>query len=82
MINRDHKSWGKWKIGVIENIFMGKDNIIRSIRTCTGKNIIERPVQLLDLMELYCDSKSNTSNSQNDKTFNVNAEEFQPNCRQ
>ena len=41
MINRDHKSWGKWKIGVIENIFMGKDNIIRSIRTCTGKSIIE-----------------------------------------
>ena len=27
-------------------------------------------------MELHCDSKLTTSNTQDDKTFNVNAEEF------
>ena len=29
-------------------------------------------------MELYCDSKSTTSNTHDDKTLNVNVEEFQP----
>ena len=57
---------------------MGKDNTIRSIRLRTGKNVIERPIQLLHPMELHCDSKSTTSNTQDDKTLNVNAEEFQP----
>ena len=57
---------------------MGKDNTIRSIRIRTGKNIIERPIQLLYPMELHCESKATTSNSQDDKTLNVNAEEFRP----
>ena len=29
-------------------------------------------------MELHCDSKSTTSNTQDDKTLNVNAVEFRP----
>ena len=29
-------------------------------------------------MELHCDSKTTISNTQDDKTLNVNAEEFQP----
>ena len=57
---------------------MGKDNIIRSIRIRTGKRIIERPIQLLYPMELHCDSKSTTSNTQEDKTLNANVEEFRP----
>ena len=45
MIKGDEKNRGKWKIGIIENIFMGKDNIIRSVRIRSGKSIIERPIQ-------------------------------------
>ena len=78
MINGDERNRGKWKIGIIENIFMGKDNIIRSIRIRTGKNIIERPTQLLYPMELHCHSKITTSNTQDDKTLNAKAEEFRP----
>ena len=58
--------------------FMGKDKTIRSVRIRTGKNIIERPVQLLYPMALHCDSKSTTSNTQDDKTLNINAKEFRP----
>ena len=61
MIKGDEKNCGKWKIGIIENIFMGKDNIIRSVRIRTGKSIIERPIQLLYPMELHCDSKTATT---------------------
>ena len=56
---------------------MRKGNTIRSIRTRTRKNVIERPIQLLHPMELHCDSKSSTSNIRS-KILNVNAEEFQP----
>ena len=76
MIKGDEKNRGKWKIRIIENIFLGKDNTIRSIKIRTGKSVIERPIQLLYPMELHCDSKSTTSNTQDDKTLNVNAEEF------
>ena len=76
MIKGDEKNRGKWKIGIIENIFMGKDNIIRSIRIRTGKSIIERPIQLLYPMELHCDSKITTRNTQDDKILNAKAEEF------
>ena len=57
--------------------FPGKDNVIRSIRIRTEKSIIERPIQPLYPMELHCDSETTTSNTQDDKTLNVNAEEFQ-----
>ena len=72
MINGDEKNWWKWKIGIIDNIFMSKDNTIRSIRISTGSN------QLLYPMELHCDSKSTTINNKYDKTLNVNAEKFWP----
>ena len=78
MIKGDEKNRGKWKIRIIENIFVGKDNTIRSMIIRTGKNVIERPVQLLYPMELHCDSKSTTSNTHDDKTLNVNAEEVRP----
>ena len=52
MIKGDGKNRRKWKIGIVENIFMGKDNKIRSIRIHTGKNVIEIPLQLLYPIEL------------------------------
>ena len=78
MIKGDEKNRRKWKIEIIENIFMGKDNTIRSIRIRAGKNVTETPIQLLHPMELHCDSKTTTSDNQDGKTLNVNPEEFQP----
>ena len=40
IIKGDEKNPGKWKIEIIENIFMGKDNTIRSIRIRNRKNVI------------------------------------------
>ena len=78
MIKGDKVNWGKWKIGIIKNVFKGKDNTKRSFRIYTGKSVVERPIQLLYPMELHCDSKSTTSNTQHDKALNVNAKEFRP----
>ena len=76
MIKGDKKNLGKWKIGIIENIFKGKGNTIRSIRICTGNSVTERLIQLLYAIQLHCDSKTTTSNTEDDKTMNNNAEEF------
>ena len=78
LITGDEKNRRKLRIGIIEHIFMGKNHTIRSIKVHTKKNIIERPIQLLYPMELHCGSKSTISNTQDDETLNVNAEEFQP----
>ena len=72
MIKVDEKNCGKWKIGITDNIFMGKDETIRSIRICTGKSITERLIQLLHPMELHSHSVTTTSNTQHDKTLKVN----------
>ena len=72
------------EISIINNVVVikgdkkRKDNTIRSIRIHTKKSIIERPIQLLYPMELHCDSKSNTSKTQDDKTLNVIAEKVRP----
>ena len=55
MIKEDDKNCKKWKIRIIENDFMVKDNTFRSNRIRTGKSVIERPVELLYRMELHCD---------------------------
>ena len=77
MIKGDEKNRGKWKIGIIENIFMGKDNTIRSSEYVPGRTLLKKPIQLLYPMELHCDSKLTTSNTQDNKALNVNVE-FRP----
>ena len=62
------------KIGIIENILICKDNTIRSIRIRTEENVIEKSIKLLYPMKLHCDSNSTTSNAEDDKTLNINAE--------
>lgn len=76
MIKGDEKNHGKWKNQIIDNISMGKDKTIRSIRIHAGKNIIERPIQLLCTIELHCHWKTITSVIQDDKTLKVHAAEF------
>ena len=56
---------------------MSKDNTVRLVRIRTGKCIIERAIHQVYPTKLYRDSKT-TNNTQDDKTFNDFAEEFQP----
>ena len=78
MIKEEEKNCVKWKIRIIENIFMGKRITIRSVKIRTGKSFIERTIQLLYPVELHCYSNTTISNTQDDKTSNVNTEEFRP----
>ena len=56
MIKGDEKHEGKWNIGVIEELYEGKDNLIRAAKLRSRKTYIERPIQFLYPLELSCDT--------------------------
>ena len=46
------KHRGKWNIGIVEELYQGKDNIIRAVMFQLKNTYIERPVQFLYPHEL------------------------------
>ena len=52
MIKEDETNHGKRKIGIIGNIYTGKDE---TIRIYTRKSIFKRKIQMLYPMELHCE---------------------------
>ena len=56
LIKGDDNHWGKWNIGIVEELYEGKDNIIRAVKLRSRKTHIERPIQFLYPLELNCDT--------------------------
>ena len=54
IIKREGKNRGKWKLGIAENLHIGKDELLKTVGLRTYKNRIERPIQLLFPLELHC----------------------------
>ena len=91
MIRGEDKRRGKWKIGVVKELYRGKDQEIPSVQIKTAKGCLERPIQLLHPLELHCnemtsdDAVSRTEEipsngdiqSKSDE-LNVNVSEFRP----
>ena len=61
MIKGEEKNWGHWKIGIVNNLHIGKDKIIRVAQLRIGKKLIDRPIQLLYPMELHCEGIATTN---------------------
>ena len=55
IIKSDQRNRGAWVTGVIIELIVGRDGVIRGAKVRTGKSILERPVQLLYPMELTCE---------------------------
>ena len=47
MIKWEEENRGHWKIGIVNHLYIGKDNIIRVAKLRIGKKLIDRPNQLL-----------------------------------
>ena len=62
MVKGEDKQRGTWKIGRIDELFVGEDGVIKVLRIKTAKTFLEEPVQLLYAMELHCDSITDDSN--------------------
>ena len=56
LIKGDEKHRGKWTISIVEELFEGKDNIIRAVKLWSKNAYIEQPIQFLYPLELSCDT--------------------------
>ena len=55
IIQSDERSRGKWPLGIVEELYKGRDGVIRAVRLRAGKTYLERPVNYLYPLELSCD---------------------------
>ena len=52
IIRSEDKNRGKWPLGIVEELFEGRDGKVRAVKLRAGKTFLERPIQHL---ELACD---------------------------
>ena len=55
LIRSEEKNRGKWPLGVVVELFNGRDGVVRAVKLRAGKTFLERPIQHLYPMELTCD---------------------------
>ena len=91
MMKGEDKRRGKWKIGIVKELYRGKDQEIRSVQIKTAKGCLEQPIQLLCPLEFHCNETTSDNavprteevpsndyiQSKSDE-LNVNASKFQP----
>lgn len=57
IISTDEKKRGRWPLGVVEELIVGRDGAVRGAKVRTEKSQLERAVQQLYPLELSCDKK-------------------------
>ena len=55
IVKTEDKSRGKWPLGIIENLIVGNDGVVRGAKLRAGKSYMERAIQQLCPLELSCD---------------------------
>ena len=80
MIKDESKKRRRWKIGIISELFQGKDDQIQGARVKTPRSYLDRPIELLYPLELHCNRcKIKSKQHESDKKkLNVEAKEFRP----
>ena len=81
MIKGESKKRGKQKIGIISELFQGKDDQIRCVRVKTPRYYLDRPIRLLYPLELHWNRykiKKRKQHESDEKKLNVEAKEFRP----
>ena len=78
LIKGEEKNRRHWKIGNVNHLYSGKENIIRVAQLRLGKKLIDRPIQLPYPLELHCESITPTSKDENKNELNPSVTEFRP----
>ncbi|CAB4044293.1 Pro-Pol poly [Paramuricea clavata] len=55
IIQSDERSRGKWPLGVFDELYKGRDGVVRAVKRRAGKTYLERAVNHLYPLELSCD---------------------------
>ena len=76
IIKSDQRNRGEWPLGIVEQLYEGKDGVVRAVKLRAGKSFMERPVQHLFPLELSCDRGGGQPTKSTE--LNVDAAEFRP----
>lgn len=74
IVKFEDKNRGKWPLGIVVELFAGRDGVIRAAKLRAGKSFLERPVQHLYPLELSCDRTNATIPA----PLNADAPTFRP----
>lgn len=74
IIKGDEKNRGQWRLGIVDELFPGRDGVIRAVKLRAGKSYLERPLQHLYPLELYCDRTTDKTKA----ALNAEAPIFRP----
>ena len=55
IIKSHERSRGKWPLCIVEELYKGRDGIVRAVKLRAGKTYLERPMNHLYPLELSCD---------------------------
>ncbi|XP_044174280.1 uncharacterized protein LOC122957901 [Acropora millepora] len=61
IIHSEEKNRGQWPLRIVEQLYGGRDGVIRAVKLRTGKSILERLIQHLYPLELSCDDPENVA---------------------
>ena len=78
MMKEEEKNRGHWKISIVNDLYIGRDNIIPVAQLRIGKKLIDRPIQLLYLLELHFEGIITTNGDQKKNELNPSATGFHP----
>ena len=73
VIKGDEKNKAQWKIGIITEVYPGRDGKVRAVKLRAGKTYMERAFQHLYPLKLSCDIQP-----EKPSILSGNAEEFHP----
>ena len=74
LIKDDNKDRNKWKLGIVEELIVGRDGVVRAVKLRAGKSYLERAVQQLYPLEVSCDKSTEAENP----PLNPEAPAFRP----
>ena len=85
LIKSAERNRNKWPLGIVEDLIVGRDGVVRAVRLRSGRDRLERAVQQLYPLELSCDifkkDVDNTSATKPETTsveLDPSASEFTP----
>ena len=71
IIKSDERNRNQWPMGVVEELFSGRDGVVRAAKLRAGRGFMEHPIQHLYPWELPCDRNPTPCND-------IPAVEFRP----
>ncbi|XP_078345136.1 uncharacterized protein LOC144667518 [Oculina patagonica] len=74
ILKSEDKNRGKWPLGIVQELYPGRDGVVRAVKLRSGKSFLERAVQHLYPLELSSDSVARAPS----RVLNADATVFRP----